>query len=268
MSACLYHPIQYMNLLASYRNYVVQPSDPVYGIVWEFYEFDTSDIAEGGLMCLPDACPDMIFTLQAEKVYALGCFKTAVLHTFPINSKIFGIRFVTGAFNQVSTIPIKTFLGTEVDLCDEDARIASFHETLIEAPSFMTRVQAGMQFVLARYKPDDGCQLIHWMVDEIVRSKGNMPIRTLAETVHYSERYLRQQFNRYVGQSPKQFSDIVRFQMTIRHFVNEQDENIEELAFQSGYYDTAHMTKMFKQLTGCAPGSFLDSLSKVRAETI
>lgn len=68
-----------------------------------------------------------------------------------------------------------------------------------------------------------------------------------------SPRQLRRLFSVYVGDSPKVFSKIVRFQHLLRTNPSVEQLKKHKDFFDCGYYDQAHFIKEFKTLFGTTP---------------
>ena len=269
MPSTSFHPLQEMNLLPSYKNCIIEESNPLSGIIWEFYEFDTNEMPLEGLLCLPDSCPDMIFQLtpRYNMPLALGCFSHASRHLFPKNTTLFGIRFAAGVFHRFSNIPIGSFLGKEVLLSKTDTWTIALSHALQDAKGFSARTEIAMYFLKQHCNKHSASPVVEQISTAIVRTHGLLRINELASQLGCSDRYLRMLCTRYIGQSPKQFAETMQFQMAICHFAASPNETLEELAFQCGFLDSAHMNKIFKHLTGCAPSTFLADFSPLHAET-
>ena len=69
-----------------------------------------------------------------------------------------------------------------------------------------------------------------------------------------SSRQLRRLFDFYIGDTPKTFSQVVRFQNILRAKPSSQSLRQNKLFFDAGYYDQAHFIKEFKNFYGVTPG--------------
>ena len=68
-----------------------------------------------------------------------------------------------------------------------------------------------------------------------------------------SQRQLRRLFEFYIGDTPKTFSKVVRFQNILRAKPSTQSLRQNKLFFDAGYYDQAHFIKEFKNFYGVTP---------------
>ncbi|TWF33971.1 helix-turn-helix protein [Chitinophaga polysaccharea] len=72
--------------------------------------------------------------------------------------------------------------------------------------------------------------------------------------VGISPRQLRRLFQFYVGDTPKAFSEVIRFQKTLQRMTRHRKQRAY---LDTGYYDQAHFIKSFKQLYGLTPSKVL-----------
>ncbi|MDM8174985.1 helix-turn-helix domain-containing protein [Olivibacter sp. 47] len=87
--------------------------------------------------------------------------------------------------------------------------------------------------------------------DKIVNTRGIIDIEHL--NVPVSSRHLRRLFKFYVGESPKAFSKIVRFQSLLSLNPTVETLKTEKFFYELGYYDQAHFIKEFKRMCGFTP---------------
>jgi len=93
--------------------------------------------------------------------------------------------------------------------------------------------------------------------------KAEIGVNKLAETACLSRKQYERIFKEFVGLSPKQFLKTVRFQYSLYLQQHKKAENIADLAFQSGYYDQAHMTNEYKEFSGLSPKQYFSGCDAV-----
>lgn len=76
-----------------------------------------------------------------------------------------------------------------------------------------------------------------------------------AATVGLSQSHLRALFDKWLGESPKQFHTRCRIDQA-RRLLNEQRLPVVEVAFHVGFTDPHHFSRVFKQITGVAPSYY------------
>ncbi|HZG01936.1 MAG TPA: helix-turn-helix domain-containing protein, partial [Chitinophagales bacterium] len=96
-----------------------------------------------------------------------------------------------------------------------------------------------------------------------VAERDVLKIDALAKKHFTTERHLERQFNRQIGISPKEFINLTRFNKAFEKLQRGSKQTISTVAWESGYYDNAHLTNDFKRYTGKAPTEFfLSDFSK------
>jgi AraC-like DNA-binding protein len=91
-------------------------------------------------------------------------------------------------------------------------------------------------------------------VDLLRRSRGSIPIRTLAASLGVGERLLERRFRREAGLTPKRWARIVRFQEAFQASDDEAGEPWADVAQRLGYADQPHLVREFTELAGVPPG--------------
>jgi transcriptional regulator GlxA family with amidase domain len=65
---------------------------------------------------------------------------------------------------------------------------------------------------------------------------------------------LERNFKKLIGLSPKEYSNIIRFQNALSLIKNSsQRRSLLDIAFECGYYDHSHLSNEIKQKTGLSP---------------
>ena len=90
----------------------------------------------------------------------------------------------------------------------------------------------------------------------LVETKGQLPIRELAQQQALSLRQLQRCFKTYLGITPKQFARLLRFKALYKDSVVQQVQPRDY--FRYGYFDQMHFIKDFKAHLGITPGRSRD----------
>lgn len=93
-------------------------------------------------------------------------------------------------------------------------------------------------------------------VDIILKSHGALNVQSDIKT-GISSRQLRRLFDFYIGETPKTFCAIVRFQNLINGKPTPSCIRERKIFYDAGYYDQAHFIKEFKRLYGLTPSRAL-----------
>jgi AraC-like DNA-binding protein len=95
------------------------------------------------------------------------------------------------------------------------------------------------------------------LVADIQNREGRISVDALADKYFTTARQLQRHFNEYLGISPKEFINLVRYQSALDKIRNNpENKSLAELAFESGYYDHSHLTNEIKKYTGSPPVQF------------
>jgi AraC-like DNA-binding protein len=105
--------------------------------------------------------------------------------------------------------------------------------------------------LVAQARPTDDARLFR-AIGQILTAPGPVHLPTALDT-GLSPRQLRRLFECYVGDTPKIFSQVVRFQRLLRTNPSRQSLRQDKSFFDLGYYDQAHFSKEFKLFSGLTP---------------
>ncbi|MBE8719159.1 helix-turn-helix transcriptional regulator [Sphingobacterium pedocola] len=92
------------------------------------------------------------------------------------------------------------------------------------------------------------------VIQDIHSTNGQISIYELSKRNFTTVRQLERNFKKFVGLSPKEYSNIIRFQNAL-NIIKNSDENRSflDIAFECGYYDHSHLTNEIKRNTGLSP---------------
>jgi AraC-like DNA-binding protein len=86
-------------------------------------------------------------------------------------------------------------------------------------------------------------------IRNILKNRGNISLQDLAGKKRTSARHFRRIFKDYVGINPKLYCTMVRLQNLIR-LSAENPVNLNKLSNELGYFDPAHLSRDFRNMTG------------------
>ena len=84
-------------------------------------------------------------------------------------------------------------------------------------------------------------------VGEILKNKGNIKMEQLTKDIHIGSRQLERLFKENVGISPKQLTNLVRYQYLWNDVLFNNNFNIQDEVYKLGYTDQAHLSHEFKR---------------------
>lgn len=92
------------------------------------------------------------------------------------------------------------------------------------------------------------------VIHDIKHSKGQLSINELSKRNYITVRQLERSFKTHIGISPKEYSNIVRFQNAL-DMIKKPNENKSflDIAIECGFYDQSHLANEIKRHTGMTP---------------
>jgi AraC-like DNA-binding protein len=94
----------------------------------------------------------------------------------------------------------------------------------------------------------------------IVQYKGQQTIKQLRKTLNITERTFERRFIAQVGITPKQFSKIIQFQLSLTAITDKDYNKLTDIVYKNGFADQSHFIRVFKAFTGKTPKKFNPTL--------
>ncbi|MCX2585410.1 helix-turn-helix domain-containing protein [Pedobacter sp. MR22-3] len=207
---------------------------------------------------LPDGCVDIIFNIKdeyrteagrilmkSEAIYLIGTMMRFKEYKTIGKAKLLGIRFKPGAFFYFFNLSsLHEFTDQSIEL--KNIALPIIHRIDEYTPAYLD------QFLLHKLSPPK-YSIIH-IIKDIQNQNGQSRVGDIAKKHFTTPRQLERHFKNSVGVSPKDFTSLVRYQFVSSKIKNNTSGKcLAELAFESGYYDHAHLTKEIKRFTGSVP---------------
>lgn len=229
-----------------------------------FYQFRLKKDLLHSVSVIPDGCMDILFCCNKQKFFANMC--GSVIQSRVINlhadSEYFGVRFLPNQEMIHSNYTIKEIVDTEVPLMDMFSIRNEAIEKLIYAKRFQERICLFKELIgYSIFRTDVSVNTIRQALNKIYDSKGNIHMNQLAKDIGYSTRYIRKQFEEYIGISPKLFSKIVRYQSSLNMLIKMKNFTVWDVINENGYYDQAHLINEFKNFGHLTPNEFVEKFS-------
>ncbi|NIG56376.1 helix-turn-helix transcriptional regulator [Chitinophaga sp. Cy-1792] len=185
-----------------------------------------------------------------------GIRKTAQEVAYQQHTSMLLVAFREGAAAAFFRTPMHELNGFMLGLHEllPQQELRDVSEQLQETIGASSRIKIIEDWLSGLLQPISNFGMVQQAVAAITAGKGNIRITDLVKDLYVSRDPFEKKFRQAVGTSPKQFAAIVR----LRHIISAYDpaKSLTSLAYESGYFDQAHFTKDFKQLTGLAPHDF------------
>jgi AraC-like DNA-binding protein len=207
-----------------------------------------------------DACMDVYFDMQnPADSYVMGFCKQYTEFALPQLFHYVGVRFLPAAFPYLFSIDGSELSNRYEKLGDVVPHLAKYIADLIR-PEFAAEKVVNLLdsfFInwLKKHTPETDLRFMGSVL-HILKNAGGLQIESDLNT-GLSPRQLRRLFNFYIGDSPKIFSQIIRFQQLLKAKPSTQLLKSEKLFFDAGYYDQSHFIKAFKTFYGITPTRIL-----------
>lgn len=203
-----------------------------------------------------DGCMDVFFEADNSKEnFVMGFCKKFT--EFPLENSFnyFGIRFLPTIFPQLFKVNAlhlsNRFESLQAVVPGLSDFISDRLHTGQSAEQITTLLDQYLLQILHQTDFDDDPRLYE-ALSIILKNFGVVDMEKDIDT-GISQRQLRRLFEYYIGDTPKTFSKVVRFQNILRAKPSIQSLRQNKLFFDAGYYDQAHFIKEFKNFYGVTP---------------
>jgi AraC-like DNA-binding protein len=161
---------------------------------------------------------------------------------------MFGIDFKPGAFSHFySCDPLSSFSRRVIEF--DRKNFPDIRKSLQNFLPFINR------FYLDRLtRPANSILNI---ASDISGRAAGISVESLTKKYCITERSLERLFRQQLGLSPKEFIKLHRFKKALHMLERRVHESLAEIAWDSGYYDHAHMCNDFRYYTGKSPTDFI-----------
>ncbi len=206
----------------------------------------------------PDGCPGLVInlgdacktdsglvTMKNGKTYIVGAMTSFKDNFIDSNTHLLGVCMKPATINLFfNYLEQSEIINQTVQL---DKKLSFDFYKLIKNPiSYLNR------FFLDRMNRN--FHPLHHVLNDIEKSMGRESIYDVSKRNGFSVRQLQRHFKHYIGLSPKEYSNIIRFQNAMKA-IKQTDENRSflDIAFEYGYYDHSHFSNEIKRNTGHSP---------------
>jgi len=209
---------------------------------------------------IPDGCIDIFFNMRDIGEPRIMGFSTRYTE-FDLGGSFYyaGVRFLPGSFPLLFNVNAAELTDRDEHLSDVVPFLARDLVQHLESYSKFNSVNTILDnYFIKRIEtiPLNPDKRIYNAINILLSSHGNINLKSDIDT-GISPRQLRRLFEFYVGDTPKVFSKVVRFQYFFQLLFSEKDYAYNTLFHEAGYYDQPHFNKDFKIFFGLTPGEAL-----------
>lgn len=236
----------------------LKPSVKQSNLIDAFWTFSTAQFSES-FKVFPDTCIDLIVDLSKNEAFVSGIMSNFQIRELASRSNLIGVRFKTESFGCLSKIPTHETKNLRIDFsqlfpnCEQN-----IVNQLINLESTADKISFLENFIATSFQKNYHRQdkLVLSVAAKIRSLKGCVDGRTIAKSNTISLRQLERRFKSYMGLTIKEFSSIVRFKNAKKMIQSSTETSLLNIAFDTGFFDHAHMNHEFNRISGENPSFF------------
>jgi len=236
----------------------IKPCIELEPFIHSFWELNGNEHERQWERNFPDGCPGLVMNLgdtcltdngsvamEFGKTYVVGVMSSFKDSFIDSNTHLVGVCFKPATFANFYNYAAQYELA---DHTIEFEKSDSFSvDKILKSPSHYLN-----QFFTAKITHKNSH--LQEVIKDIHASKGQLPISELSKRNCTTARQLERHFKMHIGISPKEYSNIVRFQYALSIIKKSgKNRSLSDIAFECGYYDHAHLTNEIKRNTGLSP---------------
>lgn len=204
----------------------------------------------------PDTCCDVIFTVNHTEntVNSAFCGTSDVSFAaynyiqIPHLRSVFGVRFYAWSAVVFSE---DTMRDSKNENSHADTHFSALRKMLapqlFETVTLSERIQIAEEFLVKHMHAERSSTLVSNAIYEILSHRGNLRTEELSRTLHISTRQIERRFLEETGFSPKQLSNLIRYQYLWDGLLHHRFRSLADAALEFGYTDQSHLTREFKR---------------------
>ncbi len=236
----------------------IKPCKELEPFIHFYWELKENEMEKQWERVFPDGCAGILINLGDQCLTDNGLFTMES-----------GKTYVVGAMNSFK----ESFIDSETHLagvCLKPATFANFYSyaSQNELTNATVEFEKGNSFSLKKTSDNPFHYFdqffsgrlknknirLQEVLNHIHSANGNISSNELAKIHCTTVRQLERDFKKLIGLSPKEYSNIIRFQYAMSLIKNSnQNRSLLEIAFECGYYDHSHLTNEIKRNTGLVP---------------
>jgi len=202
----------------------------------------------------PDGCMDIIIDIDYDNHKTSNIFCGVQNRSFSITSKIerttlavFAIRFYPWAVVLFSDNDMKK-VKNNIFSTQEYFQVfkGNLEERLIDCDTIHERIRFTETFLLRKLNMHRMNNHFMNAVHKTLITKGHLSIGELSEHVTVSTRQIERLFKFNIGLSPKEFTNLIRYQFLWREIVYSRVFDVNNAIFKYGFSDQSHLINNFK----------------------
>jgi len=206
----------------------------------------------------PDGCAGIIMNLGDQcltdngsvamvfgKTYVVGAMSSYKDSFFGSDTHLLGVCFKPAGFtNFYKYEPQQVLINDTIEF--EKSSSFELDKVIRDPIDYFNRFYSDK--IINKTNPLQG------VIDDIYATRGQIGISDLSKRNFTTVRQLEREFRKHMGFTPREYSNIIRFQHALNIIRNSaKNRSLSSIAFECGYYDHAHLSNEIKRKTGMKP---------------
>lgn len=226
--------------------------------------FSTGNI----VMYLHFASPIEIYDSNFQQPKTYSSFVAGI---FPLNKLFYMIAtgrieniviiFKPGGFYSVFQVSANKLKNCVVNLTDfknvNGAQLIRDCKNAISIKDKISLIDDFFLHCLVKTKKHTETSKFEELPNYIQERSGAVILDQICEEFSLSMRSVERYFNQYIGISPKEYIDIIRFNSILNYLLKSDLVVWQEIIYTLGYYDQSHFIKSFKAISGFTPSEYI-----------
>lgn len=261
--------VQYEPLIFEEEGFEVKKIDvtfghPLYTTVADIFYIKLISDERKMLPIIPDGCMTLVFfgNKEKENIQAYICGVTDEIKKISIEPGEYYIfiRFLPGIGFSLINQPANKLTNKALPLKGNLVGGEQIISILERETQLIERIRLISKVIRVNFHSESNKYLIKYCTERILQTQGNIKVEELADETGFTSRHIGKMFERCVGISPKLYSQIIRLQLSMTKILEDRNMLLVDIAIDSGFFDHAHMNRMYKKLIHCSSGDFRKNL--------
>lgn len=239
-----------------YREYLPAPALQRY--IYRYWELQTTQPLQApfSYRVVADGCIDIAFNMRMpQESIVMGFYNTFNEFSLDVEFHYVGVRFLPGMFPLVFDINAAELSNRLQPLNGVLPETARFLHEYLDPDFAIKKVMQVLDQHFVRQFGQIGHDADHRFFNALQYIFARQGVLNLGNDIDtgLSSRQMRRLFDFYVGDSPKSFAKVVRFQNILNAKPSLESLRENKFFFDAGYYDQAHFIKEFRNFYGVTP---------------
>lgn len=206
--------------------------------------------------------PSIHLVLEAGKSEIVGVMRGRFTRRLEGKGRVFGIKFLPGAFYALCGSPVSRFRDRRVAAADFfGSEWLHFDRKIFAQKDIHAMAPLAEDFLRAKQPlVREDAMFARRIVDRTFNDPTILKVDSLCEIFALSKRQLQRLFSEYVGVSPKWVIERYRMHEALEQLSGTEPPDLARLALSLGFFDQAHFQKAFRKMTGKSPGTYTRAL--------